>query len=261
VETINIALQQRLQELEIRLQNQTRQIRALEKIEGLLDRCRELEAENRCLREKVEELRTFWSLGKALSTTLNMEELFRLTLHLIGRSLHVEAYSLMLLEEEGNRLIVRAAFGLPDHGDKSLTLSLGEGISGTVARTGRPMLVPDVSAEPSFVERASFGLTSGSFICVPLRVNGGEVRGVLNAHKPDPHAITASDLDLFQAVANQVAVALENAQLYQRTKELSYRPVQSTRLFRQPGKGSPAGTSLPAWLLHPDAGPRSIQEL
>ena len=92
METCDGALERRLQELEFRVQSQAREIRALEKIEGLLDRSRELEAENRSLREKVEELRTFWSLSKTLSATLNMEELFRLALHLIGRSLSVDAY-------------------------------------------------------------------------------------------------------------------------------------------------------------------------
>ena len=93
------ALQQRVQELEAQVRSQAREIRALEKVELLQDRNQELEDENRTLRERVAELHTFLNLSKVLSATLNMEELFRLALHLIGRSLHVDAYSLMLLEE------------------------------------------------------------------------------------------------------------------------------------------------------------------
>ncbi|MEK7220979.1 MAG: hypothetical protein AAB253_07240, partial [candidate division NC10 bacterium] len=93
------ALQQRVRELEAQVQGQAREIRAFEKIELLQDRSRELEVENRTLQEKVAELHTFLNLSKTLSATLNMEELFRLALHLIGRSLHVDAYSLMLLDE------------------------------------------------------------------------------------------------------------------------------------------------------------------
>lgn len=219
----DVATEQRVMDLESRMRSQAREIRALERIEGLLDRSRELETENRCLREKVEELRTFWTLSRTLSVTLNMDELLRLTLHLIGRSLHVDAYSLMLLEDGGKRLRVRAAFGLPEGARQDLSLSLGEGISGLVAQTGQAMLIPDVSAEPRFVEGALFGQMRGSFICVSLRIRGGEILGVLNAHRPDPQEFTGVDLDQFQAVANQVAAALENAQLYQRTKELSSR--------------------------------------
>jgi diguanylate cyclase (GGDEF)-like protein len=217
------ASEQRVQDLESRMRSQAREIRALERIEGLLDRSRELETENRCLREKVEELRTFWNLSKTLSVTLNMDELLRLTLHLIGRALHVDAYSLMLLEGGENRLKVKAAFGLPEDRNAGLSLSLGEGISGLVAQTGQAALVPDVNGESRFVEGAWFGRERGSFICVPLRTKGGEILGVLNAHRPDPREFTGGDLDLFQGVANQVAAALDNAQLYQRTKELSSR--------------------------------------
>jgi diguanylate cyclase (GGDEF)-like protein len=217
------ALRQRVRDLEAQAQSQAREIRALEKIEALQDRSRELETENRALQERVAELHTFLNLSKTLSATLNMEELLRLALHLIGRSLHVDAYSLMLLDEAGERLVVKAAFGLPEDGALGLTLRLGEGISGLVAQTGQAMLVPDVSAEPRCLEQEVFRLQRGSFICVPLRIKGREVIGVLSAQKPEPHGFSLGDLDLFQAVANQVAAALENAQLYQRTKELSTR--------------------------------------
>lgn len=177
----DVALEQRVQDLESRMRCQAREIRALERIEGLLDRSRELETENRCLREKVEELRTFWTLSKTLSVTLNMDELLRLTLHLIGRSLHVNVYSLMLLEEGGTRLSVRAAFGLPEDGIQGLSVSLGEGVSGLVAWTGQAMLVPDVSAEPRCVEATAFGQVRGSFIVCPSESKGARSGGAQRA--------------------------------------------------------------------------------
>ncbi|MEK7205494.1 MAG: hypothetical protein AAB254_08295, partial [candidate division NC10 bacterium] len=100
------ALRQRIRELEAQVQGQMREIRVLEKIEALQDRARDVEADNRSLRERVAELHTFLNLSKTLSATLNMEELFRLALHLIGRSLHVDAYSLMLLDDSAERLVI-----------------------------------------------------------------------------------------------------------------------------------------------------------
>ncbi len=226
------SLQQRLRDLEDRAQAQAREIRALEKIEALQDHSRDLETENRALQERVAELRTFLNLSTTLSTTLNMEELFRLALHLIGRSLHVEAYSLMLLDERQERLVVKAAFGLPEAEGDRPSLRLGEGISGLVAQTGQAMQVPDIRAEPRCLEQEIFRLQRGSFICVPLRLKRREVIGVLNAHKPEPHGFGPGDLDLLQAVATQVVAALENAQLYQRTKELSARD-ELTGLFNR----------------------------
>jgi len=216
-------LRLRIQELESRIQSQAREIRTLEKIEALQDRAQQLDLENRNLRERVTELHTFLNLSRVLSTTLNMEELFRLALHLIGRSLHVDAYSLMLLDESGKRLIVKASFGLPERGEAGRTVRLGDGISGLVAQTGQAKLVSDVSSEPRFLEVEPWWSLDGSFICVPLRIKGREAIGVLNAQKPDLSGFRLCDMDLFQSVADQVAAALENAQLYQRTRELTTR--------------------------------------
>jgi diguanylate cyclase (GGDEF)-like protein len=216
-------LRQRVRALEAQVQRQAREIRGREKIEGLQDRTQALETENRALRERVAELHTFLNLSQILAATLNMEELFRLALHRIGRALHVDAYALLLLDESRERLVVKAAFGLPEEGAGGLSLRAGEGISGLVAQTGQALLVPDISREPRCLEQEAFGLPRGAFICVPLRLQGREVIGVLTAQTPEPHGFALGDLDLFQAVANQVAAALENAQLYQRTQELASR--------------------------------------
>jgi diguanylate cyclase (GGDEF)-like protein len=228
----DVALGHRLHELEALLQGQAREIRALEKIEHLQERAAELEAANRALEARVAELHTFLTLSKTLAATLNPEELFRLALHLIGRALHVDGYAVMLLDEPGEHLVVKAAFGLPEEEVDRFRIRRGEGISGLVAQTGQPMLIPDVNADPRFREAALFGAPQGAFLCVPLRLKGREVIGVLTAQKPGPRGFSLADLDLFQAVANQVAAALENAQLYQRTKELSTRD-ELTGLFNR----------------------------
>ena len=216
------AIQQRIEDLETRLQAQAREIRALEKLESLLERSGELERENRALREQVAELRTGGSLSRALGTTLNPEELLRGSLHLIGRALQVEAAAVLLLEE-GRRLALKAAVGLPAALAPDWSLPPGEGLAGRVAATGEPCLVPDLDAEPGGREATAFGWRRGALLGVPLRGAGREVRGVLAAHRGDPGAFTPADLTRFQAVATQVAAALANAQLYQRTKELSAR--------------------------------------
>jgi diguanylate cyclase (GGDEF)-like protein len=208
------SLRQRVRDLEAQLQSQARELRALEKIEGLQERTQALETENRSLRARLEELHTFLSLGKSLAATLELEELFRLALHLLGRALRVDAYALWLLEESGEQLVVKAAFGLPAEG----RLRRGEGVAGLVAQTGQALLVPEGNAEPRGPEPRR-----GACLAVPLRRPGRELLGVLTAHHPEPHGFTRADLDLGQAVAHQVAAALENAQLYQRTKELSTR--------------------------------------
>lgn len=226
------ALRQRLQTLEAQVQGQAREIRALERIEGLQEQSQTLERENRGLRARVAELHTVLTLSQRLAATVNLEELGRLALHLIGRALPVEAYAILLWDEAGERLGVQAAFGLPEEGTRGLTLRLGEGLAGLVAQTGQALLIPDVSAEPRCRAEAPLHLPRGACLCLPLRLPGRAPLGVLTAQHPEPHGLTLGDLDLGQAVANQVAAALENAQLYQRTKELATRD-ELTGLFNR----------------------------
>ncbi len=210
----------RLQAMEQLVQHQAREIRALERIEGLLDRSRELEVKNGRLERTVEQVRTLWSLSQTLSATLDMVEIFRQAGHLISRALPVDAYALMLVDEEGSRLTIEVAFGLSEECARGFSLGMGEGISGLVVQTGQPMRVPEVAAEPRFAERACFP-REGTFLAVPMRTKRDKVIGVLSAHKLESQGFSSGDMELFQAVATQIATALENARLYQRTRELA----------------------------------------
>jgi PAS domain S-box-containing protein len=99
--------------------------------------------------------------------------------------------------------------------DSSLRLDLdGErGIGVAVVRSGQALNVPDVRQDPRYVPfpKASF---TRSELCVPLQVRG-RVIGVLNAESIHPNHFGAADERLLQTLADQIAVALENAQLYQ----------------------------------------------
>jgi diguanylate cyclase (GGDEF)-like protein len=195
--------------LATRCAQQAREIRALEKIETLLERRHALEAANRGLQGQLAELRTVWTLSRSLAATLNPEELLPLALHLLGRALPADAYALFLLDEATRRLTVKGAAGVGAAGLQDRTCGLGEGIAGVVAATGEPQLTAADSPTP------------GAGLYVPLKLTGGRILGVLQAHRATPPLFTPRDLAQGQAVATQVAVALENAQRYQRTKELS----------------------------------------
>jgi diguanylate cyclase (GGDEF)-like protein len=195
--------------LATRCAQQAREIRALEKIETLLERRAALEAANRALQVQLAELRTVWALSRTLAATLNPEELLPLALHWLGRALPADAYALFLLDEVSRQLTVKGTAGLGAARLQDRTCGLGEGIAGVVAATGEPQLTAADEATP------------GAGLYVPLKVTGGRVLGVLQAHRATPPPFSARDLAQGQAVATQVAVALENAQRYQRTKELS----------------------------------------
>lgn len=93
-----------------------------------------------------------------------------------------------------------------------------DGISGHVAASGQPILVPDVTRDPRFIRLIPDQV--GSELVLPLQVKG-QVIGVLDVESEHLNAFTASDVAVLQSFANQTAVALENARLYKQAQQFA----------------------------------------
>jgi two-component sensor histidine kinase len=123
-------------------------------------------------------------------------------------------------------LILRATQSLsPAYRDKP-PLEVGEGIAGRVAQTGQPMVVEDVRREPRY-RYADIARAEGlcSLLCVPLRVRE-RIIGVFNCYTGESHTFTPQEIGLFQTLANQTALAIENASLVVNTavvREMHHR--------------------------------------
>jgi signal transduction histidine kinase len=115
----------------------------------------------------------------------------------------------ILLVEEGDLVLVARV------GDESYKMhrhSLIEGVTGRVARTNEPVFVQDVEEDPDYIKVVD---STVSEIAVPLST-GGLVIGVLNVESPESDALTYEDLRLLTLLGDQIAIALENAGLYER---------------------------------------------
>jgi diguanylate cyclase (GGDEF)-like protein len=178
---------------------------------------------NEKLNERLIELYTLYSVAKTLSLSLDIKDIFENTISLIGETLKLDEYCLMMVEEGSGKLTIRASHGMSEDIIANVNVSVGEGISGKAARTGEIIVIKDISSEKDFFYYQGSNLKGGSFLGVPLKLKSGEVIGVINAHKPKPNQFTESDVRLFKAVAEQVSISLDNALTYQRTRELTNR--------------------------------------
>jgi diguanylate cyclase (GGDEF)-like protein len=194
-----------------------------EELKRLQEEKAQLAEANQRLHEEVLELYTLYNISKSLALSLDVGELFDRLMKIIGESLRVDEYCLMLLDEPSNQLIIRASHGMPENLLVNANVTVGVGVSGKVAQTGQPIHLPDISEIKDFFYYAGSNITQGSFLGVPLKLNNGRLIGVLNAHKPEPHGFSPGDVRLFTQVAEHVAVSVENALIYQQTKELSNR--------------------------------------
>ena len=126
---------------------------------------------------------------------------------------------ILLLDEQTQTLSYRVYRGLSDKYAEEMHLKLGEGIAGRVAQTGKSVLVEDISTDPraAWVTLIS---TEGlkAFISVPLRAKDN-VLGVLNVASHLPRRFTKDDMHLLHAIGDQVGVAIEQAELYERLRK------------------------------------------
>lgn len=127
------------------------------------------------------------------------------------------AVSIFTLDLESNTLHHQASAG-PDNLDEvrreTKPIPLGEGIIGKVAKTGKEILAPDITAEPTFLYNSVLPDTRAE-VALPLKVEG-RVLGVLDLQNDEARAIHEFDLDVLRTLADNIAFAIEGANLFAR---------------------------------------------
>ena len=134
------------------------------------------------------ELYVLTQIGQILSTTLELREAFAKTMQIISDKLNLRRGALVLLDDSTGRLRTEAAIGMSNEEIERGRYALGEGVTGNVVATGRGRIVPDVRAEPDFLNRLGrINMTPDeaavSFLCVPIKILG-RTAGALSADKP-----------------------------------------------------------------------------
>jgi len=171
-------------------------------------------------KKKTEHYEIYTKQIEALSKVANLinsgmylEELLRLIVHVTAEIMNSKISSLMLLDPGKNELVVRATQSISEAYNKKPNIRLGEGIAGIVAKENKPVCVLDVRQDSRYLNRDIAKKEKlYSLACVPLAVKG-RVIGVLNCYTSKKHAFSKHELGLLSALANQTAVAIENAEL------------------------------------------------
>lgn len=131
-----------------------------------------------------------------------------------------EASSLMLINNENNRLYFEIALGAKGNEVKKYSLESGEGIAGWVVQNNTSLIVNDVESDPRFHADISrkIGFPTHSILAVPLRVKDRCI-GVLEIiNKKDKKLFNNEDLQWLEIFATQVAITIQNAKIYQKVK-------------------------------------------
>ena len=179
--------------------------------------------------KKVE---TLLELNQSIVSTLDLQLLYKKVLS--GFPSIISSYSayIMLIDENSNELKVVAKKVPKNIVWKDIRIKVGKGITGSVAKSGKPIIVRDVKKHKGYIKKLN-GIKSE--IAVPLTVQG-KVIGVLNFESNRLDAYSKQDVEMLTAFANELAIAIENARLYQESKQRAAQLELINRVVKEIGK-------------------------
>ncbi len=168
-------------------------------------------------RSAVKRLSTLYDVTTALGSIMKLNELFQEIVMIVRNKLGYKTVGILLLDEKHEYLKVKSGVGYTSLDLKSIKIHVDtEGITGLAVKEQRPILVKDVREKPRYIGERK----SKSEIAVPLLTKAG-VTGVLDVECEGAGSLTDEDVKLLTSLATFVAIAIENAKLYETTKTMA----------------------------------------
>ena len=167
--------------------------------------------------ERAEQLQIISDVGRRISAILHLDELLSFVATTIAESFGYYHVDIFLVEPSSDYAIFAASNDplVKEKWDESvLRMEIGkEGMIGWVAQTGEVALSNDVTQEPRYLHDPLLAETKSEF-AIPLKIQE-KIVGVLDINSDRRHGFSSSNVTVLQTLANQIAVAIENAKLFQ----------------------------------------------
>jgi len=193
-----------------------------------------IERTNRDLESRVTELSLINEFSQKIVSTLELSELHSILDDFLGNRVGFSEYALLLCEEgEGEEeAVVQVGRGFADSSRiRGMRFKAGEGLTGAVLHEKKPCYIRDTRVEPRYLYYKGERKEDGSFLSIPLLFKE-RVVGILNFTRSGVDSFSPQEIQFLNTIAVEIAIALVNAQLYSRTRELSVRD-ELTRLYNR----------------------------
>jgi two-component system, NtrC family, sensor histidine kinase HydH len=181
------------------------------------------------LRQKGE-LCTLIEVSSDITASLDLDEVFKRVVRHAARLLRAHTAALMLVDDAGQTLRVKATYGANQGWMQHPPLDLATSVLGEVVRTDSPLAILDLqdTAHAPYAQLASqAGLSS--LLCIPLKTSVRPI-GLLTVYTTEPRRFRAEEVELLLALAGQSSTAIENARLYRAMLDTQEQLRQSERL-------------------------------
>ncbi|MBS1842190.1 MAG: SpoIIE family protein phosphatase [Acidobacteria bacterium] len=162
----------------------------------------------------AEVLATLAEIGEEVNASLDLDEVLARTAALIKKHIDYEIFGVLLVDENLRTLKHRFAIGYSRELATNLVIPLGQGITGTAAATGHAVRVSDVTKDPRYINAID---SVRSELAVPLMLQGKCV-GVLDIQSNHLDYFTKDQQSILTLLASRLAVAIENARLFERVR-------------------------------------------
>ena len=154
--------------------------------------------------QRAEKLAVLYAVAMAATESANEDQLIEHVTQIIGQRLSSDSFGILLLDESTRELYLHPSYRVGSQAGLA-RVAMGVGVTGTVAKTGNPLRVNDISASPDY---ASLLPQMRSELCVPLKVES-KMYGVVNVESTLANAFTFEDEQLLTIIAGQLATAMQ----------------------------------------------------
>jgi sigma-B regulation protein RsbU (phosphoserine phosphatase) len=201
-------------------------------------------------REHTSTLETLAEIGGEFAAILNLDELLTRIANLTRRVIDYRTFGILLLNDDTAELELKVAVRYGDKVDMP-RVKLGHGLVGYAALHKVPVLVPDVSLDPRYIEVVD---DARSELVIPLMLKDRCI-GVFNLESPELDAFTRLHVEILTLLASQAAVAIENARLYETIRANEIRLEKEIR-FAQRVQAALLAVELPKQMKGVDVAAR-----
>jgi phosphoserine phosphatase RsbU/P len=178
---------------------------------------------------QARQLTLLTEISRELTSILNVDELLKRIADLVTRIIDYQMFSILLLDKTGSLLQHRFSLRFKENVQLKHEIPLGVGLVGYAAQHRQAVLVPDVSRDPRYIKANP---ETRSELCIPL-IYKDKVIGVLDIEHTRRGYFTEDHVRIMTTLAAQVAIAIENATLYEQIARQEQRLEQDLALARE----------------------------
>ena len=178
------------------------------------------------LKKSKDQLAILYQISQAISSTLDIKDILKMILKFSVKISGANRGSVMLLDEKKNIFSIKAAYNLSEKMIREITFTKDENTIGWVVKNKKPLYIRNLEKDKRFSKKEAINYNIIQLLMVPIIIDG-EVKGVINLDNIGKIRFSRDIINLLRSFSEQAAVALHNAQLYQKIQDSYFEIVKA----------------------------------